>query len=174
MPDVRTYRELIDLLDTETAESEMKWAKHILSIYVDVNRNIMTYYDKIQETEEKWVKKTTGLKLEPMRMPQFSREIRDYLRFKSDFQRQVIPVMSTSDSATYALMSCSDKGSQRIVKNIDDNLDEMWKRLDENYGQPSKLADIIMHEIKKLRVVKEGDDKKFVQLVDTVEAGIEI
>ena len=139
---------LIDLLDTETAESEMKWAKHIQSIYVDVNRNIMTYYNKIQETEEKWVKKTTGLKLEPMRMPQFSGEIRDYLRFKSDFQRQVIPVMSTSDSATYALMSCLDKGSQRIVKNIDDNLDEMWKRLYENYGQPSKLADIIMHEIK--------------------------
>ena len=79
--------------------------------------------------------------------------------------------MSTSDSATYALMSCLDKGSQIIVKNIDDNLDEMWKRLDENYGQPSKLADIIMREIKKLRVVKEGDDKKFVQLVDMVEAG---
>ena len=71
---------LIDLLDTETDESEMKWAKHIQSIYVDVNRNIMTYYDKIQETEEKWVKKTTGLKLEPMRMPQFSGEITDYLR----------------------------------------------------------------------------------------------
>ena len=47
----------------------------------------------------------------------------------------------------------------------------MWKRLDNVYGQSSKLADIVMYEIKRLRIVKEGDDMRFMQLVDVVEAG---
>ena len=47
----------------------------------------------------------------------------------------------------------------------------MWKRLDEKYGKPSKLADVVMYDIKKLRAVREGDDKRFIDLVDIVEKG---
>ena len=68
-------------------------------------------------------------------------------------------------------MACLDKQSQGIIKNIDDDLREMWKRLDDVYGQSSKLVDIVMYEIKRLRIVKEGDYKRFMQLVDVVEAG---
>ena len=106
-----------------------------------------------------------------MKMPQFNGEIRDYQRFKSDFRNQVLPEIRSKEAACYALMTCLDKRSQRIVKNIDDNISEMWERLDTEYGQASKLADVIMHEIKKLKIVREGEDKRFLHLVDTVEAG---
>ena len=42
---------------------------------------------------------------------------------------------------------------------MDDGLDEMWKRLDEKYGKASKLADVVMYDIKKLCAIREGDDK---------------
>ena len=47
----------------------------------------------------------------------------------------------------------------------------MWKRLHEKHGKPSKLADVVMYDIKKLRAIREGDDKRFIDLVDTVEKG---
>ena len=58
-----------------------------------------------------------------------------------------------------------------IVWNVYDNLVEMWKRLDGKYGKPSKFTDSVMNDIKKLRTVKEGDDKQFVELVDVIESG---
>ena len=54
---------------------------------------------------------------------------------------------------------------------MDDNLDEMWKRLDEKYAKPSKLADVVMYDNKKLRAIREEDDKSFIDLVDIVEKG---
>ena len=58
-----------------------------------------------------------------------------------------------------------------IVKNLNDDLDKMWKGLNEKYGKPSKPADVVMYDIKKLRAIREGDDKRFIDLVDTVEKG---
>ena len=74
-------------------------------------------------------------------------------------------------STAYVLRSCLTKVPLDIVKNVDDDLDEMWKRLDEKYGKPSKLADVVMYNIKKLRATREGDDKRFIDLVDIVEKG---
>ena len=47
----------------------------------------------------------------------------------------------------------------------------MWKKLDEKYGKPSKIADVVMYDIKKLRAIREGDGKRFIDLVDIVEKG---
>lgn len=47
----------------------------------------------------------------------------------------------------------------------------MWKRLDEEYGDPAMVADAIMSEIKRLKPVKDGDYKKFIELVAVVEEG---
>ena len=44
----------------------------------------------------------------------------------------------------------------------------MWKRLDEKYG---KASDVVMFDIKQLKVIKEGDNKRFIELFDTVERG---
>ena len=92
-------------------------------------------------------------------------------RVKSDFLNQVVPEMKSKDSTAYVLRSCLTKVPLDIVKNVDDDLDEMWKRLDEKYGGPSKLVDVGMYDIKKLRAIREGDDKRFIDLVDVVEKG---
>ena len=47
----------------------------------------------------------------------------------------------------------------------------MWRRLDEKYGKASKLTDAVMNDIKRMRPVREGEYKKFIELVDVVERG---
>ena len=104
-----------------------------------------------------------------MKMPVFDGDIRDYPRCKSDFLQQVVPEMKSMGSTAYVLRSCLTKVPLDIVKDVNDDSDEMWKRLDEKYGKPSKLADVVMYDIKKLRAIREGDDKRFIDLVDVVE-----
>ena len=69
----------------------------------------------------------------------------------------------------YVLKSCLSDKPLDIVKNVDHSISEMWKRLDEKYAEPSRVIDAILKEIKKLKPVKENDNNKFAQFVDTVE-----
>ena len=56
-----------------------------------------------------------------------------------------------------------------LVKNVEDTLSDIWGRLDERFGRVSKITDAIMYDIKQLRPVTDGDEKKFIDLVNTVE-----
>ena len=59
----------------------------------------------------------------------------------------------------------------RLVNSVDDDLDEMWQRLDEKYGDPAKDADVIIDGIKRFRMLREGEDKRFVEFVTLIEDG---
>ena len=111
-----------------------------------------------QKTSQKTAemgKKFMELKLERMKIPQFSRNIREYPRFKSDFTRYVMPSIKDSHSAAYILKSCLSGSALDAVKNVDDDVKNMWKRLDEKYGRTSKLTDAILLDIKQLKAVQE-------------------
>ena len=108
--------------------------------------------------------------MERMKMPAFSGDIRDYPRFKSEFQKHVAPITKSEDAAAYLLKSCLEKEALSVVRNVDDNLHQMWERLDDRYGRSSKLVDAIMNEIKQLKTVPNGDSSRFVGLVNTVES----
>ena len=105
-------------------------------------------------------------------MPSFNGNIRDYPRFKVEFERHVfIKYKNNKDGAAYALKLCLEKEPAELVRNVDDNYEEMFKRLDEKYGNSSTFTDSIMNEIKNLNVVNTGDDKGFIKLVNIVESG---
>ena len=104
-------------------------------------------------------------------MPFFNGDIRDYSRFKSDFTRQVVPEVQNDYTAAYALKSCLGIVRLDIIRNVDDDLAEMWRRLDDEFGKASKLTDVIMKDIKKMRPVKDNDDKYFLELINTIERG---
>ena len=73
-----------------------------------------------------------------------------------------------SDDVSYVLRSCLGSDPATIVKSIDDDISEMWKRLDEKYGDPAKVADVIIDGIRKTRIIREGEEKRFVEFVDRV------
>lgn len=75
------------------------------------------------------------------------------------------------DSACYILRSCLGKEPTDAIKGVEDDIQEMWKRLDEKYGDPAKVADAIINTIQSIRPIKEGENKRFVEFVDTVENG---
>ena len=86
-----------------------------------------------------------------MKMPFFNEDVRDYSRFKSDFTRQVVPEVQNDYSAAYALKSCLGSVPLDIICNVDDDFAEMWHQLDDEFGKASKLTDVIMKDIKKMR-----------------------
>ena len=75
----------------------------------------------------------------------------------------------TEDTLSYTLRSCLGKEPLAHVKSVDDDVYEMWKRLDEKYGDPSKVADVIINEIRRVRSIREGENKRFMELVGIIE-----
>ena len=102
-----------------------------------------------------------GLRLEKVKMLFLNGDIRDYSRFNSDFTRQVVPEAQNDYAAAYARKSCLGIVPLDIIRNVDDDLAEMWRRLDDEFGKASKLTDVIMKDIKKMKPVEDNDDKYF-------------
>lgn len=47
----------------------------------------------------------------------------------------------------------------------------MWKRLDDKYGDPTKVADVIIDSVRRTKIIREGEDKRFIEFVDMLEDG---
>ena len=109
------------------------------------------------------------LQLQPMKMPRFDGNLRNYPRFKSDLKKLIYPRMKDEETCWYVLKYCLDEDPLSIVKNVD-ALNETWSRLDARYGRPSKMVDVVMNDVKNLEVVKEGNDEAFIKLIDVVES----
>lgn len=84
----------------------------------------------------------------------------------SDYTTHMIP---TYGEDPFALKNSLSGEPLEIVKGVDNNFEEMFKRLDLKYGRPEKLADTVLTYIKALKIVPEGDSKKFIEMVETVE-----
>ena len=173
----RSNIELMSSLAQEDVGEEITWMSEVQTNFNVLKRklndmlgqlSLATHEDKILRTTSKF---ESGLKLERMKLPFFTGQIRDYPRFKADFVKQVLPEIPNKNKAAYALKSCLNPVALEKVKNIDDDIDDMWLRLDEIYGRASKMIDVVMYDIKKLRPIKEGEDKLFIELVDIVERG---
>ena len=151
---------------TEIPDNEIKWASSLQDKVLNMNTKFSSL------TVKRESKKSSGIRMERIKMPKFAGSIREYPRFKADFIRQVLPEFKNNEhAAAYTLKSCLSGVSLSIIRSVDDDIAEMWKRLDDKYGKPSKFTDAVMSDIKKLRSVKEGDDRRFVELVDVVESG---
>ena len=161
----------LSTLDRSDVTSELKWTDTIHDMYTETLQIIASYTSDLpSETRQDDNKKSNfGLKLQRMPLPKFNGDIREYPRFKDDFRTQVMPSI-LNEQQPYVLKSCLTGTPLEIVKNVDHSVQDMWKRLDERYGEPSKLIDVIMYEIKKMKAIKDNDDAKFIKLVDTVES----
>jgi len=155
-----TYIELLteEQLDITT---EISWVKTVQQTYSRVNFEIERRISKNKELKEK----KSSVRLEKTKLPTFDGNLRNYARFKSDFQRQVQPYLS-KEAAPYTLRSCLGKEPLKLVKSVDDDLDMMWKYLDEKYADPTRVVDTIMNAIHVFKPIKENENKKFVEFVD--------
>ena len=164
------HREYILLLEEDEVDDEVKLAEQLKSACLQMSINAAKFIEKIVPDNASNNKQNfMELKLERMKMPSFSGEIRDYPRFKSDFKKHVMPSLKSKESSAYVLKSCLSAEPLSVVKNVDEDIDDMWERLDDKYGRISKLIDAIIFDIEQLRSVPDGDNKKFMEFVDTIE-----
>ena len=147
-------------------EPDIKWASNLQERVTKISSSVSNLLQKKEDV------KRGGISHEKLKMPTFDGKIRDYPRFKADFERQILPKYKRDTyGAAYALKSCLSGEPLSIVRNVDDDHDEMWKRLDQKYGDKSRVIDTIMTEIKNLTHVNNANSQEFIQLITTIENG---
>ena len=149
----------------------MNWIATIQFCHHEIKEKIVASYPNVEEakgTKQESAASALFLRLEKVRMPHFDGKLREYPQ--KDFQKQVMTQTRKSDAA-YLLRTCLDGEPARLVKSVDDDIDEMWQRLDEKYGDPAKVPDVIIDEIKRFRMPREGEDKRFIEFVTLIEDG---
>ena len=110
--------------------------------------------------------KLSELRVKPLSAPQFSGNIRQYASFKHDYNRLMTTQFGTD---SYALRQCLAGEALDTVKGAEDDFDEIFRRLDAKYGDSRKLVDAVVWDLKKIKPVLEGDNKKFINMVEIVE-----
>ena len=143
---------------------EMAWMKTVQRRYNKITDEL----EKRIASSERRKQESCGIRMEKVKLPTFDGNLRNYARFKSDFQKQVQPNLS-KDAAPYTLRSCLAKEPLNVVKSVDDDLEKMWERLDEKYADPAKITDVIINTIQNFKTIKENDNKKFIEFVNVIE-----
>ncbi|XP_068696959.1 uncharacterized protein [Montipora foliosa] len=163
--------DVLDLADRDTAENAIKFAAQIQCRLDDMTEKLTSRIGpKDDQVARRETCTSTNFQLEKIKLPRFEGEIRAYPQFKRDFEKQIMPHLQ-SDNMPYVLRSCLGSDPATTVKSIDDDISEMWKRLDEKYGDPAKVADVIIDGIRRTRIIREGEEKRFVEFVEIVEDG---
>ena len=169
----RTNKELLYLLTKESAESEIRWIHDIQRRYNRIIEKLdvqIAKDEQLKELKQAIKEKTTNLSLEKIKLPKFEGEIREYRQFKRDFQGHVEPTLDKGD-VSYVLRSCLGEEPYETVKSVDDDVNEMWKRLDDKYGDPAKVADVIIDSIRRTKIIRDGEHKQLVEFVNMLEDG---
>ena len=111
------HREHILLLQEDKVDDEVKLAEQLKGICIQISLDATRKIEKIvpdrKSTDSK--QNVMELKLERMKMPSFSGDIKEYPRFKADFQKHVMPCLKNKDSSAYVLKSCLSAGPLDIV-----------------------------------------------------------
>ncbi|CAC5377692.1 unnamed protein product [Mytilus coruscus] len=147
------------LQDLETAYTELE---AIHEVYLET-------FDSESEDDKPKINELnhdlTGM-VKKLEAPIFAGSIRDYPSFKVNYERHML---SSYGKDPYALKQCFNGEALTVVKGVDNDFEEMFRRLDMKYGRAEKLVDQILNELKRLKKVQEGDNIKFISVVETVE-----
>ena len=117
--------------------------------------------------EEKQKDENLKFAVKKIKPPEFDGEMRFYPTFKSDFKRLM---ESKYGKDSYVLRESLSKQVQKDIQWVND-YGLMWERLDAKYGSTSKIVDFVLSNIKGLKPVPEGDNVRFLELINCVESG---
>lgn len=110
-------------------------------------------------------KAETAMKVKRLDPPIFWGDMRSYGTFKKDHLRLIVPVYERD---AYALTKSLTGEALACVEGVEDEF-EMFRHLDSKYGNPCKLTESIVSELKSLKPLQEGDSKRLVHMIKVVE-----
>ncbi|XP_037793897.1 uncharacterized protein LOC119589350 [Penaeus monodon] len=93
------------------------------------------------------------VKVKRFEPPKFEGNLREYPTFKEDYKNLV---QSEYGADPYALKMCLGGEALQTIKGSEGNYDEMFKRLDDKFGNPRKIVDLVISDLKSLRKISDG------------------
>ena len=163
------HNTMLELLDQENVEKEIEWIQNIHAHHQEISSRIEAFISA-KRNDNKTKDKGNPLQLEKIKMPSFHGNVRNYPQFKTDFEKQIMPSIN-AENASFVFRSCLGKEPADTVKRVDDDITAMWKRLDEKYGDPAKVADVVMCAIQNIKPIREGENKKLVEFINVIDDG---
>ena len=103
--------------------------------------------------------------MEKPKLSKFKGDARDYVVFRADFKHVVESRYSERDAKTILRVSLEGKPLE-LIKGIGCDYKAAWVYLDSIYGDPRLIADTITQDISKFKVLQDGEDGRFCELVD--------
>ena len=111
-------------------------------------------------------------KTERIKNPTFSGDIRTFMKFRKDFKQIVEPSNSGAELSYILRESCLQGQAKALVQNID-SVEDIWEKLTDRYGDTMQLVEIVIKELNDVAAMKGSDDRKFIQIVDLLEKGLQ-
>lgn len=109
-----------------------------------------------------------ALKFQRIKFPTFDGHVRNYPKFKYEFNRYIKP-MCSRNQLTFVLKSYLCESVRNDVENCDQDIEMMWHRLDTKYGTKQKLIDSIIVDIKRLPE-ENNSSHAVLEMIRVVEA----
>ena len=144
--------------EEENEESVKETEKYIEEVE---KRKIDLYSSLVKEKS-----KQVTIKIKALPPPTFDGDMRRFGTFIKDYDRLML-VKYGKDP--YSLISCLSGEALECVKGVEDSYEAMLSRLKDKYGNPCKITDSIMRDVKLLRPIPDGDPKKLVHAVNVIE-----
>ena len=108
------------------------------------------------------------LKFEPLKYPRFEGDIRLFPGFLDDVNNMIVPQYNNSESASI-LKQCLGVEPAKVVRNRDKDFKELMDLLKAEYGDPRKIVESVVQDLKRLSPVADGDTVGFIKMVQVVD-----
>ena len=158
--------------DTDLVKVEEEWLNNLLSGFNELDNDIRTIiYSGIRQGTISNSEIKCGLKLEKISLPSFNGQIRDYPKFRYDFDNYVLPKLDDND-VPYVLKNCLVGEAHDLVKNVEDNTGVIWNQIEEKYGRPFKVVDEVIVDITRFPILLDDDYRGFKKFVSVIETAM--
>ena len=151
--------EYYETLEAEGVEQLVKETEN----YIDaVDKKRVDLFTQVIKTKIDY----SAVKVKSLPAPNFSGNLRKFGIFMKDYERLMVPKFGKDP---YAFYSCLLDEAKRCVSGVEDSYEEMVERLQQVYGDPCRITDSVVKELRSLQPVPEGDSKLFIGAVDIIE-----
>ena len=159
--DVKQSHNNLSVLLVENDKVFHDWLIKLVSEFSEINHIIDTY---VMSTDVLTPKAVNNIQLEKIPLPRFDGDIRLYPRFRHDF------VELNDKQASFMLRQCLNKSIVQYFNLCEENVDVLLdERLDERFGDPSKVTDVIINDIKNF--TNNGFSEWLIEFIHLIEAG---
>ena len=80
------------------------------------------------------------------------------------------PTLSSNEAA-FGLRQCLSTSVEACLGSCDDNVDDMLKILDRKFGDPCKITDAVVSEIRNFKPINSDQKQIIVQFINSIEKG---